>query len=234
MHYDSGTNVRAVYSIAFAWLVPLVAVASLGCNLDILDGLETPCSRANLDCDDGNPCTRDYCANYLDLFGTGVSGPMCEHEPANDGAACSYAGISGECRDGLCGREELCEGVVCQDDDLCTNNECAWNGKCVFPPVQCGDGNECTEDRCDPLTGACDFTTPAGDGTWCFADSSAPPEVGGCEAGVCLGPCDPGSSEESACPVEFPLGTLACCPGNDTCVLSCPAERQTRTSASSR
>jgi hypothetical protein len=197
-----------------------LAAASIGCNFDIFDGLESPCVRAGLDCDDGNPCTLDHCVNYLDLFGTGVSGPMCEHDPTNDEGRCELAGISGVCKGGLCGEEHLCDGVVCQDDDPCTEDSCAWNGTCAFTPVTCDDGDECTVDVCDAVTGMCDFATPAEDGTWCIVDASSSLEVGGCEAGVCLGPCDPGAEEESPCPVEFVFAGV-CCPGSETCRFDC-------------
>ena len=148
-----------------------LTAASMGCKFDFVDGFETPCARAGLDCEDGNPCTLDHCANYIDLFGTGVSGPRCERDPANDEELCDFAGISGNCRDGLCGAEHLCEGVVCQDGDVCTVDTCAWDGTCAFTPVACDDGDECTVDVCDAATGICDFTTPADDGTCCIADA---------------------------------------------------------------
>jgi len=197
----------------------------LGCNnfLGDLD-FESSCERAGLDCDDGNPCTRDRCVNYIDLFGTGTSGPRCEPEPTNDGIGCSFAGISGVCQGGLCGAEGLCDGVVCEDEDKCTDDACAWNGECTFAPVVCDDNNACTEDRCDAATGMCDFTTPSEEGRWCIANASSYVEVGSCEAGVCVGPCDPEFDEEAACPVEFVLGPLVCCPGNENCVPDCAPE----------
>lgn len=206
---------------SFVCLVALGGATLVGCNLDILEGIESPCSRAGLECDDRNPCTRDSCTNYIDVFGTGVSGPMCEHEPTNDGAECAFAGISGVCRGGLCGADELCEGVVCEDDDICTDDMCLWDGTCAFPPIACDDGNRCTEGSCDALTGVCDFTTLAEDGTWCIVDGASSLEVGGCEAGVCQGPCDPGSEGESPCPVEFIFSGLVCCPGSETCLPGC-------------
>lgn len=197
----------------------------VGCNWDILDlDFESPCERAGLDCDDGNPCTLDRCVNYIDVFDTGKSGPHCEPEPTNDGHGCTFAGISGTCQGGLCGAADLCDGVVCEDDDKCTDDACAWNGECAFTPVLCDDGDQCTEDRCDAATGMCDFTTPSEDGQWCLVDFTSTFVVGGCEAGVCVGPCDPESEMVSTCPVEFVLGSLLCCPGNENCVPDCAVE----------
>jgi cysteine-rich repeat protein len=61
---------------------------------------------------------------------------------------------------------DLCEGVVCDDVD------------------QNGNPNECTRDRCDPLTGLCS-NDPAPDGIACANCTST------CGAGVCLSPAVP-------------------------------------------
>lgn len=198
-------------------LIGLLLMTSLGCFRDLEFDFDTPCSR--LDCDDGNSCTRDSCSNYIDLFNTGVSGPMCEQEPANDGMRCGSDEDEFTCHDGLCGAGRLCEGVVCEDDNLCTDDKCGWDGECVFAPVVCEDDDLCTEDRCDPDTGRCDSTTPAADGTFCWVNEQAF-EGGGCETGACIGPCDPESQEEQDCPVEF-FFTLTCCPGGRSCVTNC-------------
>lgn len=197
------------------FLISCLSMTSLGCLRGLDLDLDTPCSR--LDCDDGNSCTRDSCANYLDVFNTGMSGPICEYEPANDGQGCGSDGFT--CGGGLCGAARLCEGVVCRDDDLCTDDTCAWDGKCVFAPVVCDDDDFCTEDQCDPGTGRCDFATSAADGTFCLLDQETF-AGGGCEAGLCIGPCDPESQEEQTCPVEHPFA-LKCCPGTESCVPDC-------------
>lgn len=44
----------------------------------------------------------------------------------------------------------------CESADLCSPQRCSAT-VCVPAPVQCVDGNACTEDRCNPLTGACEF-----------------------------------------------------------------------------
>jgi cysteine-rich repeat protein len=59
-----------------------------------------------------------------------------------------------------------CTTVVCPD--LCEG-------------VVCGDGNECTRDRCDPLSGLCS-NDPAPDGIACDSCNST------CQLGACTGP----------------------------------------------
>jgi len=44
----------------------------------------------------------------------------------------------------------LCEATpACDDGDLCTADECdSVTGECSHPPVMCDDGDECTADLC--------------------------------------------------------------------------------------
>lgn len=97
---------------------------------------------APLDCDDGNPCTRDSCDNTLG----------CQHEPLTGDA----------CGDGdVCNGEELCESgsclagtpLDCDDDNVCTADGCDARGGCHNTPhkdgLDCDDGDGCTgTDRC--------------------------------------------------------------------------------------
>jgi hypothetical protein len=78
----------------------------------------------------------------------------CVHSPVKNGTSCSIGGVSGVCVDGVC---DLCHGVICEDD-----------------------GNECTEDTCDPKTGRCGV--PAKDGTVCDYKGLFP---GFCASGFC-------------------------------------------------
>ena len=156
--------------------------------------------------DDGNECTAEFCRNG-----------GCTSSPVDNGTDCTFDGAAGVCVDGECG-ENLCEDVVCEDDEVCTNDMCDYeDGTCYFPPTLCSDGNQCTEDSiCNPLDG-CTFTPL--DGTICMTEGM--PELGEvCEAGVCVAACDPASKEELPCPIEG-IGNLVCCPGSDVCSYSC-------------
>ena len=78
----------------------------------------------------------------------------------------------------------------CDDGDACTGIEScdASSGTCVAgTAVDCSDGNPCTDDLCDPLTGTCS-NPPSADGTSC-EDGDA------CTAGdACvMGSCVPGA-----------------------------------------
>jgi hypothetical protein len=169
-----------------------------------------------VNCDDGNPCTRDYCTS------PGFSDPECQHDPTNEGSECGFDEIALTCREGLCGAELLCEGVECDDNDLCTEDVCAWNGECAFTEISCDDGDQCSADRCDRNTGACEYTPFLEDGASCTLDLLKA-EIGGCQDGVCVAPCDPDSQEELECPVEFNI-ELVCCPGREPCLPTCSTE----------
>ena len=90
-------------------------------------------------------------------------------------------------------------GDGCDDGDDCTLTDKCDNGVCAGNPVTCNDGNECTDDLCDPQ-GGCNFPTntlPCNDGDPCtFGDHCAD---GACAGGLALN-CDDGNPcTEDAC-----------------------------------
>ena len=196
------------------WIVLVLFLFALGTLRVVACGGDGSCVDDE-NCDDGNPCTEDRCISY------DPDAPLCEvvqrcsHSPAADGTSCGSGKV---CADGECG-ENRCEDVVCDDDDVCTDDRCDYvDGTCEFTPVFCSDGDACTEATCDPADG-CDYTTPAEDGTICMIEEPAAVEaLGMCEAGACLGPCDPKSDEVSLCPIEGPDEFL-CCPGREYCTV---------------
>ena len=169
----------------------VVLIPFIGCG----DSQEEACDIHDVSCEgvvcppDGNQCTREHC--YLGA---------CLSTPVRDGRGCTYDGLSGVCVEGVCGKN-LCEGVVCDDDDACTyDDHCDYvDGSCPVYRLACNDHNECTEDGCDPADG-CKWT-PVEDGTLC--------SEGVCAAGACVLPtdacanaadlavvCDPGFADE--------------------------------------
>jgi Matrixin/Dictyostelium (slime mold) repeat len=62
----------------------------------------------------------------------------------------------------------------CDDGDLCTEDSCnTMTGACVNNAVDCDDGEPCTFDCCDPVTGACinDLDDSDGDGVCDMMDN---------------------------------------------------------------
>jgi hypothetical protein len=77
----------------------------------------------------------------------------------------------------------LCDGVDCDDQDLCTEDLCnGADGSCEHTPRECDDFNECTVDSCDPTSG-------------CQSDAVA----NGTPCAEAMGTCQDGS-----CSVRFP------------------------------
>ena len=206
------------YLVGFIFALALGVMPLVGCFEQLQSG-----SCSGVVCpDDGDPCTSEHC-----ICDGWWCTPECVSGPAVNGTECTFNGLSGVCASGVCG-ENLCEGVACDDDDACTDDKCNYvDGMCYFPSVVCDDRNECTYDTCAPADG-CIFTPNEGkDGTVCTNEDRMEPEleVGVCEAGVCLGPCDPASEEVSQCPIER-FEDFFCCPGGESCTNDCYLEVQ--------
>jgi hypothetical protein len=194
------------------WLVLVLFLLGLG-TLRVVACGDDPSCVDNEDCDDGNPCTRDSCVSYdPDAPITCDVVRRCRHWPEDDGTPCGSDKI---CVGGTC-RDNLCKDVVCDDGLECTEEECdLYNGTCDFTNL-CDDDDPCTENICSAPDGVCDFTTPAEDGTGCGLEDVLDVSSNGvCEAGVCVGVCDPASEQQSPCPIE---DDWVCCPGLEGCV----------------
>jgi hypothetical protein len=127
-----------------------------------------------------------------------VLGPVTICTVLTEGGACSKWGAPGTCRSGSC-----CTGCFNPDSGLCNigvgKNTCGNGGDIC---ANCGDGNECTEDRCLDYT--CVNTNPCDDGNECTRDlcpaggcayenvvqfcHMTPTSLGLCEEGVCTPP----------------------------------------------
>ena len=183
--------------------------------------------------DDGDPCVTDVCNPATGACG--VNAP--DATPCEDGDLCT---LLDTCTAGLCtaGGPKSCaddgnpctagvcdpatgacsdipdNGTPCEDGDLCTSGDACLAGACLpGTPTTCtNDGDVCTVDVCNPLTGSCGV---AGiDGTDC--DDGDPCTVlDECTAGVCSGAagvelcangvdddCDTQTDEEPCDPVQ--------------------------------
>ena len=135
------------------------------------------CRGTLIRCDDGDPCSDDYCDST-----TG-----CSHRnnraPCDDGDRCT---LEDRCEDGRCrGVAALTcctDDLACDDGDGCTTDRCE-GASCAHRPLACDDGDRCTRDECD--AGTCThvaWSLPAGGlavadfegdlGAWRFASSN--------------------------------------------------------------
>ena len=135
-------------------------------NGDPCDGVETcnpvsgACGPGPLPtCDDGDVCTDDSCTPFVGCLHTPNTAPC------DDGKRCTF---NDTCSGGTCGGTPVpCEnGNVCDGVAVCDSA----SGACVAGPIpDCDDGNQCTDDTCDPLLG-CQHqnnTSPCDDGDLC-------------------------------------------------------------------
>ena len=163
----------------------------------------------DLDCDDGNPCTRDTCNTQT---GQCKTTPEPDGLPCQDGDLCT---VGATCTNGICGTR-----VTCNDQNLCTDDVCdPLTGRCLNPPVACDDGNVCTRDSCVATTGQCRFETLAGqacdDGNLCTSHDLCV-QTPGTNAPSCQG--SPACADTDPCTVD------ACDPATGAClnqVLDC-------------
>lgn len=183
-------------------------------------------------CDDGDVCTyNDTCrAPRADVDGDeGLEGS------AGRRGAGACLGEPVVCDDGVDCTDEACEpgrgcvvtpspGRSCDDSDRCTlEDRCDDEGQCGGVASLCDDGDPCTVDTCDPVSGcaheprdglACD------DGNGCTLGDR-------CQSGLCLGAARP-CGDNNPCTVDrcdpatgdcvfAPLSDLVSCVDDDPC-----------------
>jgi subtilisin-like proprotein convertase family protein len=119
-------------------------------------------------CDDGDACTTDSCNPATGL---------CEH-------ALVVCNDNNPCTDDTCVSPGGCvftnnNANACSDNNGCTQTDACVDGTCVGSnPVNCDDGNVCTDDSCTPATGACVHapnTNACDDGNACTTGDACGP-----------------------------------------------------------
>lgn len=176
-------------------------IADSGCDDgDVCNGAETcsatgSCQAASpLHCDDENECTIDTCDATDGCQNVVAAGGTC-----GDGGTCATSGACISCQ----------TSSECDDGNVCNGAEnCNAQGQCeAGTALSCDDGEQCTADICDEVTGC---QNPLAVGQGCSGGVCGP--VGACvecyldehcEDGGGIGMCD----EASACQI------LDCAPG---------------------
>jgi hypothetical protein len=171
--------------------------------------------------DDGNPCTNDACDPS-----TGV----VTHTPITDGTTCDDGSLCTEndvCTNGTCAgtlklindsnvcTTDACDpitgnithipvanGTTCDDGSLCTENDVCTNGTCAGTLKLIDDGNPCTTDACDLITGNITHI-PVANGAAC--DDNNPATINDvCTNGTCAGTLKPNNFYGFFSPIDNP------------------------------
>jgi hypothetical protein len=152
-------------------------------------------------CDDGNPCSVDFCDSNTACFSTPLNGVPCDD---NNQCTTNTACVLGHCRG---------PQVNCNDNSACTLDSCNPATGCVNQAITCNDNKLCTDDSCSPATG-CVFTN----NTVSCNDNSVCTTGDACSGGTCGGTpisCNDGFS----CTTDSCHPTLGCqyTPNNAAC-----------------
>ncbi len=236
-----------------------VAIGTSCADADVCNGEET-CSASGtcepgtpLVVDDGNICTTDSCDPVSGVSNTPVAvgtscddGNVCNGVSTCDASASCIAGAPPTIDDGNECTADSCDpvsgvsnipvsaGVSCGDGDACNGDDvCDGTGACVTgtPPIV-DDGNPCTADACDPVTGVSHIPVSAGascaDGDLCNGAETCDGS-GACQSGTpvetddgnecTIGSCDPATGVVSQDPVPngAPCGDGDLCNGSEFC-----------------
>ncbi len=194
--------------------------------------------------DDGNPCTADSCGPSGVVHAPVAAGTACgDGNACNGPEACNGAGVcvasaapvvddGNPCTVDSCDPVQgvvhaaVSAGTSCSDGNACNGAE-ACNGAGTCAPGQApatDDGNPCTDDSCQPLSGVVHVAVAAGtacsDGNTCNG-AEACDGAGACAAGVPPtvddgNPCTADSCGASGV-VHTPVAAGAACGDDNAC-----------------
>ncbi|MSP92825.1 MAG: hypothetical protein EXR79_13645 [Myxococcales bacterium] len=183
--------------------------ASGNCVFKAITGCGGNCSPAS-DCKDGNVCTADSCVGGKCAFPANTAacddgnactlGDMCANGGCKPGAAKS-CDDGKPCTDDACVLQTgACGNVAntapCDDGNACTAGDACAASQCkAGKATDCNDGNPCSDDACDPQSGACKSAAnvaPCSDGNACTVSDV-------CGAGVCKPGATKGCDDNNGC-----------------------------------
>lgn len=119
-------------------------------------------------------CKTFGCSTKVDHFEDFIQ----EFLPADNGIGCSY---NSECHSGHCVQGVCCD-TSCSNDNLCDGEETCPNGFCTGgQQLDCDDGDSCTADVCDQVSGCENIPIPN-----CYAPCKECQECQKCLDGICV------------------------------------------------
>lgn len=196
----------------------ICAVDQNPCTIDACDPATGNCVlepvATGVQCSDGDVC------NGLEVCAGGIClpGPALDCDDSNSCTLDSCDPVAG------CVSTSAADGTTCLDNDLCNGTERCAAGVCQPGTASsCNDGNACTSDACNPLTGACSYR-PLSNGVAC-------PDGNVCDGQTCQnGSCTAGTpvvcahdNDNNPCTANTCVpATGICVPGNVTDGTPCP------------
>jgi hypothetical protein len=196
--------------------IPLVCDDGNPCNGGETCDPESGCVDGGiLLCDDGNLCTDDGCDAKDGCF------HVSNNAPCDDGNLCT---TEDHCQEGTC---KFGQAVLCNDDDICTDDSCDPLVGCLFEmnSALCDDGNVCTlGDTCELGQCAGGLEMVCDDGNLCTTDACVPGV--GCQFLPNQAGCDDGNActDADGCDAGWCQGTPVSCDDNNYCTAdSCDA-----------
>jgi hypothetical protein len=155
------------------------------------------CAGTPIVCNDGNPCTTDSCDPASGCVHTPNNDPCNDNDACTTNDTCSggscVGGAAPNCNDANVCTTDNCNpasgcthtnnSLPCSDDNVCTTNDTCAGGACVpGGPLDCNDGDACTDDACDAITGCThtNNTNACNDGNACTSNDH-------CTNDVCAG-----------------------------------------------
>jgi len=167
---------------------------------ELCDGKDNDCDDVIDEgfCDDSNPCTDQQCDAEAECVYTSNQAECDDGSVCTLGDHCLNSACveidNLDCNDGNICTQNLCDPITgcftnllsespCTDDDLCTLEDICIQGLCVGPvPTNCDDGDVCTIDACDALSGCSNVVAdlPCDDSNPCTPTDT-------CQGGACTG-----------------------------------------------
>jgi cysteine-rich repeat protein len=168
------------------------------------------------DCDDGNTSDGDCCSSTCTFEPPGApcnDGLYCNVDETCDGAGICAGGNARDCDDGVACTVDGCDEAVgacrndpddaaCDDGLFCNGTEtCNATLDCqAGAPVDCDDGDICTDDTCDESTSECDHVFDPSNDPNCQLLCPDGDSDGYSTAGDGCGPIDCNDSDASVNP----------------------------------
>jgi hypothetical protein len=212
------------------------------CSNGICRGMPVDCSALDSACQRGvcDPQTGGCIAEPLTDGATCDDGDGCTVEDACSSGFC--LGIPKDCTDlddqcnlgecvgttGVCAAVPVADGLICDDDDLCTLDDFCSNGACRGDPLDCTQFDDvCNVGECVGTSGVC-AAAPTNEGGTC--DDNDPCTINdACTNGTCAGTPLDCSNLDDACNIGVCDGFGACiaeprneggtCDDGDACTL---------------